>query len=371
LSSAGCGAEFDSISQVKQLRVLGVKKSSPYARPGDSVELEMMYHDGGSERARELEVMWLSGCENPPADLYELCLELLGPALSNPDAAGPPPETDPDAPRPPPETDPDEDASLNALFRGGVEAKLGRVSLGPGVALGFKRSFTLEVAEDIISKRPPPSDPRLTRYGLNYVFFAVCAGELHLDLDSGSFPVECLDKDGNRLGTEDFVVGYSAVYAYDKLTNNNPRISGFEVGGDRLPRDQYCVGSDCEVTEPDPKRKCEKADPRVQACADEDSDDCPKLSIRPLIDPRSVELDGVLTVSQGADVDEQMWLNYHSDRGKFTFDLSLVNDAQSGFKRDIETEFVAPEAKGPTQVWTVVRDNRGGAEWARFQICVE
>src|SRR5690606_12215025 len=43
----GCGPELDRISELKTLRILGVKKSAPYARPGESVELEMFWEDVG------------------------------------------------------------------------------------------------------------------------------------------------------------------------------------------------------------------------------------------------------------------------------------------------------------------------------------
>jgi len=37
--AAGCGPELDSISNINTLRILGLKKSAPYARPGETVQL--------------------------------------------------------------------------------------------------------------------------------------------------------------------------------------------------------------------------------------------------------------------------------------------------------------------------------------------
>jgi hypothetical protein len=42
---SGCGAEFDPGSELRGLRVLAVKKSAPYVRPGESVDLTMLWYD--------------------------------------------------------------------------------------------------------------------------------------------------------------------------------------------------------------------------------------------------------------------------------------------------------------------------------------
>lgn len=363
LASFGCGSEFDSLAQVEGLRILAVQKSAPYARPRESVELEMLYHDA-SDKPRKIETIWISGCENPPGDLYSICFELMGPALRG-ELPG---AQNGEAPAPPPA---DGDISADELLRLGVEGSVERVPVGPGFAFGFQRTFTLEVSKDVISSRPRPQDPKLPAYGLNYVFFAACAGELHLDLKAEGFPLRCEDSKGRPLGAEDFVVGYTAVYAYAKQVSENPRIVGFEVKGKKLSREEFCIGDECGIVEPDPDRECNASDPVVKACKDEDSDSCPKLEFKALIDPKSVEENGVFTATQGSPVKEQMWVNYHTDRGKFTSDVVLVNDTDTGFNPDTESEFVAPEEKGPAQVWAVVRDNRGGSEWARFQICIK
>lgn len=358
-AASGCGIEFASIAEIEQLRVIGVQKSAPYAQPGETVQLEMLYHDGASEEARDIEVMWISGCENPPADLFDFCFEFFGPALRVAE------EGLTDIPGL------DDDASLNDLFRLGVEEGLASVDLGSGATAGFQREFEVTVPEDLITRRPPPPDPMMPSYGLQYIFFAVCAGELQLDLESETFPIQCVDEDGEPLRGSDFVAGYSAVFAYDELTNDNPEIIGIEVGEVELDRDQFCIGSECGVIDPDPDRECNDDDPVISACEDEDSDDCPELPMQVIVDEDSVNTDAVLSITRGSEVDEQMWVNYHADHGEFSFEVSLVNDATSGFNDDPETDFVAPEREGPVNVWTVVRDNRGGAEWARFQVCVE
>jgi hypothetical protein len=110
----------------------------------------------------------------------------------------------------------------------------------------------------------------------------------------------------------------------------------------------------------------------VEACPeDKDSGDCDQLKFSVIVDEDSVDEDALLAETRGEDIDEQMWVNYHTDRGDLSFDLALVNDAVAGFNDEPFTEYTASDVPGPAQVWAVVRDNRGGSEWARFPICVE
>src|SRR5262245_54382919 len=70
LALAGCGVEFDPASEISGLRVLAVKKSSPYARPGERVDLSLLWHDSVAGRPPP-QIAWVAVCENPPADLFE------------------------------------------------------------------------------------------------------------------------------------------------------------------------------------------------------------------------------------------------------------------------------------------------------------
>ena len=87
-----------------------------------------------------------------------------------------------------------------------------------------------------IADRPPPSDPTQPAYGLGYVFFAICAGEIKPisvanELD---FPFGCFDEANNRLGPDDFVAGYTSIYVYKPelaITNANPAVSGLVFRG--------------------------------------------------------------------------------------------------------------------------------------------
>src|SRR5882724_98884 len=165
----GCGPDFDPPSELRSLRVLAVQKDVPYAQPGQTVNLKMLWEDASTDvlsgaLKRKVSITWSAPCVDPDADLYYLCFK-----------------------------DP-------TLFSGGIST-------------GNTTSFKLP--DDIISRRPPPSQTRNAPYGIAYVFFAACAGTL-TPLTSSSdtaFPIGCQDDAGNLLGSDDFVAGYTAVYS--------------------------------------------------------------------------------------------------------------------------------------------------------------
>jgi hypothetical protein len=331
LAALGCGAEFDPPHRVETLRVLGVQKSAPYAAPGEDVELRILWHDGSPSAPRPVTVTWFSGCINPPGDLYYNCF---------------------------------------ATFQGLEGAPSG--SLPPGVSVGVGDRFTFPMPDDVISSRPPPQDPKLPRYGLAYVFFAACAGELGPAPSDAAeqFPLGCYDAAGKALDSDDFIVGYSAIYAYDEFRNENPPITGFSFNGVSVP--PVCIGEDCIGAVPAPL-DCSQPDvPCIFGCEDDGSEeDCDGYPVKPLIDPSIVEKDSVSAAAYGTDAQEQMWIRYFVDRGSVDSDIRLLNDASKGWNDDFGTSFRAPREPGIVNLWAVVYDNRGGVNWVRTQVLVQ
>src|SRR6185503_7790143 len=75
------GASFEDPAQIKGLRVVAVQKSAPYPRPGDQVNIKLVFWDGKStdDDPRNIFVYLSSTpCENPKGDLYYNCLTELG-----------------------------------------------------------------------------------------------------------------------------------------------------------------------------------------------------------------------------------------------------------------------------------------------------
>lgn len=334
LVAVGCGPQFDPGNELKTLRVLGVKKDKPYARPGDEVSLQLLWHD--AKGRTDVQRAFIGGCVNPPGDLYYGCFAQYGQSAAQ--------------------------------------------GQSPGFSTGD--TFKVTLPSDIISSRPA-LEPGQPPYGLYIVFFAVCAGRLAFDSNASSgsqgsegLPVRCLGDDDQPLGSEDFVVGYSSIYSFEDASNNNPAFSlddsgktHFEVAGKSIVSD--CVGEACQGW-PTVEVDCEAEPDRcIEACADDGDDSCPKIEVKPaILEQDNVEVDDVSTRLFGTPVTEQMWVSYYVDRGSMS-EVRLLNDATSGWNPKYRGELRAPKDAGPLQIWSVIHDNRGGMEFARVTLQVK
>jgi hypothetical protein len=333
----GCGPDFDPPSELHSLRVLAVQKDVPYAQPGDTVNLQMLWQDASPLAGpdRKIAIAWSPPCINPPGDLYYAC-------FSDPDTFGDMVKQDPGSPE--------------------------------------HTSFV--VPSDIISERPPPADgSNNPPYGLSYVFFAICAGELTLlpDSSDAAFPIGCKDPAGKLLGADDFVAGYTSVYSFEGFSNHNPVIKGFEFRGQPLTDSGFCLGQDClaldgstpavdvDCDDPEQSARC------VPTCADDGDPACTGYAFRPTIDkndPANQDQDDVSVKLLGREVGEQMWVNFYTDAGGFKSPVRLLNDATNGWNYDYGTEFYAPKTAGLARIWAVAHDNRGGTAWAGITLKV-
>ncbi len=318
LSALACGEGFDPASQIRALRVLGVHKDRPYAAPGESVTMRLVYHDGSPEAPRDLSLLWLT-CVNPPGDLYWGCFEQF--------------------------------------------AALAEAGEAPTIAVGD--TLTFDVPEDIVTSRPPPA-PGNPQYGVGVAFFAICAGELGFEvLDERSLPLVCRGPTGEPRGPDDFVAGYTMLYSFaGGFENENPIVTGFRIGGVDVEPD--CIDAECVEAESVPP-DCD-ADSTDARCLPVCAGDCPELEVRPIVDPASAERDEVSAHYFGRDVWEQMWINYYVDGGKLVSSERLLSDAQTGWYENHGAKFTPPAEAGPVRLWAVVHDNRGGASFVRVTV---
>ncbi len=331
LAAVGCGPQFDPGNEVKTLRVLGVKKDKPYAQPGDEVTLQLLWHD--PQGRTDVQRLFLGGCINPPGDLYYGCFAQYA-----------------------------QKAAQGSLPK-------------PGDGDAFK----VTLPEDIISSRPA-LEPGQPRYGLYIVFFAVCAGTIELVTTPGNpdgssgLPIRCLDDAKKPLASEDFVVGYSSIYSFEGISNENPSftvdaagLGQFTVADKSLVAD--CVGDACEGA-PAVDVDCGvEPDRCIKACADDGDPTCPAIDVKPAIEQK-VEKDEVSSKLFGANVTEQMWVNYYIDRGGIS-EVRLLNDTNSGWNPKYRGQLYAPKDPGPLQIWAVIHDNRGGMEFSRITLGVK
>ena len=355
----GCGADFDPGSKLTGLRVLAVKKSAPYAHPGSQVDLQLVWQDPRPDKPAP-QIAWLALCQNPPGDLFEGCFGTL------PDVS-----------------DPAQLAQLRS-----------RVSAPDPGAERANDHFSFRTSTDIIQSRPPPKDPTTVPYGLDYVFFAVCAGTLELHVER-TFPFVCyLEQDTEpglsagdlELGSSDFVVGYTSVFAYDDLENHNPLVSGMlwhdlelqpgappsregePLDAPPLGPDDLCIGDACgPAPSTDDPGVCPEA-LTLDACPE--SGNCDEVEVGPVVDPASAEIDTAASNLRSTTLQEQMWVNYYASDGKLSEEVRLLNDAAEGWNSDSTTKYEPGKEPATTYVWAVAHDNRGGVEWARLRVCV-
>ncbi len=287
VSVVACADDFPPASRLEGARVLAVVADEPFARPGATVQLDML---ALSQDGTPLEIAWFPGCENPPGDQAGRCLDTLDTTITLGDT-----------------------------------------------------HYALAITPDIISRRPatPGNTPK---YGLAYVYFAVCAGRLvNVDPPRLGFGVDCVDAAGTSLGAESFVVGYTPIYAYDEVTNTNPQITDIAIAD------------------------------TIAACEAKDIDDCPDVDVLVYVDPSQVELD-YASVAAGEDpVKELLWTSFFVTSGEMVSDTRLIADG--GTFRDPDDSkgkwHVEPGYRGPASIYVVLRDSRGGSSWMRRDVTIE
>jgi hypothetical protein len=205
-----------------------------------------------------------------------------------------------------------------------------------------------------------------------FTFFALCPGTLTyaaaLTESGEGFGLLCLDEDDVPLGPRDFVFGYSQVFLYQDIENENPIVEGMLVAGEEA---NACVGLQCLEDNGPPPEACGDGIPCLSVCTESDEDNCPEIAIKPIIPTSTAEPDEVAQIAYGRTHQEQMWIRYYSDRARVASEVKLLNDATTGWNPEFGTEIRLPQEPGPLRIWAVVYDNRGGQDWVRVDAVVE
>lgn len=339
--ASGCQADFDPPTLINTLRVLAVSVDNPYPQPGDEVTFTMTYHDGypgPEEGPRPVQILWLGGCFNPPGEQYFACYEQIAELFAQVASGGAPPEE---------------------YFAAGIGLD----------------TFTMPIPEDIISSRPAPEVG--PHYGIGYVFFAACAGNLRPVTDpggkAGAFPFGCFDNEGRRLGAESFVPGYTQIYSFAPLapgeappTNANPQLLGLTLDGAKIEEDfaKIPIVPPCPITAEERRE--------VGCGAPVLADECTSYALKAEVDPATVaEVDPASTSIDGDPLKEVVWVSYFADQGNLTGGTKLVSDAVVGYVDTYEATWIPPAEPGVTTLWAVLRDARGGSSVLRRSIRVE
>jgi len=427
LGLTGCGAELERSSEVETLRVLGVQKSQSYAKAGDQVTFSMLWHDADG---RDVTPVWFAATEAE--------MDLVGRVIESdcdPTADPPDPDcecfADPDGcpdgetgERPWEPTDrlmplcanPPRDTYGECLALHNVlgDPTLRAMASNPGDSItltvptskvtppgdrlpdGFGLPSLKECPEggaplgeyecESIYHQPP--DENLPEFGSMFVFFALCPGELGFENVKEGFGLTCNDANGTAFGTDDFVFGYSQIFLYQDIKNQNPVIEGIELDG--MGVTSACIGPSCLEEDDALPEDCDGDVPCFDVCTESDEEDCPEIGVKPIIPERvscvdeddtdpacndgergNAEPDEVAKIAYDRDYGEQMWIRYYTDQGRMASEVKLLNDATTGWNDDYGTELRLPKEPGPLRVWAVVYDNRGGQDWVRVDAFVK
>jgi hypothetical protein len=335
LGASSCGAgDFEAASKVSSVRILGSRADKPYAKPGDTVNLEALSFDGRKDKTRPMKIFWVPlPCVDPPNDLYYLCFAQLLAASAKGDGS------DGGAPNP-----------GAALLRPGVD-------LTPFLPSGPTYAVTLPA--NIIDAHPPVQGSP-DRYGLDVVFNIACAGHVEItaqsadDLRKQQVPLGCFDENHQALGPTEYVIGINRVYAYATRTNANPVIDHVTFQGAPLDFDQGITID-----------RCDNVTHRV---------DCPEQKFNAVVTDDSWEVNPGDSPSGDPNAQdsahEQIWADYYGTIGDFDSDARLLFDTHAGRVSESDVKYYAPKDPGDGEMFIVVHDNRGGAAWVKFPVHV-
>ena len=360
LASSCAPSGFTSESQVQSVRILAsgsvdlttadpASNPSPaYAQPGDQVGLQVVAYDGRTDQPEPMTISWLQiACVDPPGDAYYACFEELAQA---------------------------EEAGAPAGADGGAGALLG--ALRPGVditpLLHNGPSIQFQMPPDVITQHTPVPGS-VAPYGLAILFNFACAGHLELLPSSGNpqqVPVGCFDMNENQLGPDDYVIGFTRVYAFGPgsaagggvLMNANPVIGSLDVNGQSQPV-TLASGATQAYTAAG-----------IQATHCGPGSSCDVVKIGPIVPASSWEVDPATTDVHGNPLHEEIWLDAYTTFGSLSGSTGLLYDATAGSlggPSKTDAELTPPSDAGQGFIWIVVHDSRGGAAWVTVPVQVQ
>lgn len=335
---SSCGADFPPPSQLDGLRVLAVRAEPASGAPGRAVSLEMLMVDESIEREAPIapvQIAWLGGCHNPPSRQFFACYPLA--RLLSEHLA------------------PEVLATDTSQFPAGV--------------FGTGNEFRFTVPENILEAAPRiETDP--IHFGVSYVFFAACRGQLRARPDlMDRVPLDCIDPEtGTPLGASAFVSGFSTLFSYEGLDNQNPVLQGLSLDGVPVTPTPCQSDAECAPLSSAAQGRFEAACSSRATCAPviapcPASGACPFLRVAPDVHPASAEaLEGATEI---------LWANYYSAGGRFETPTQLVSDRATGLIADPSARWHPPRRTLESlRLWVTLHDQRGGTAWSFLDVVV-
>jgi hypothetical protein len=318
LAACGSGA-FEASSKVTSVRILATAVDQPYATPGTTVTLTTLAADGRIDPPTPMTLYWLPiSCSDPQGDAYYACFA----ALAGRQAAG-----------------------GTGGGTGGPVLKPG-VDLTPFLPQG--NTFSVKVPTDVITthKAVPGS---VAPFGTVFAFNIACAGHVEiLPFDPGNInpqapPIGCFDASHTQLGPDDYVIGFTEVFAYESITNANPVITNATLQG-------AAVDPVLGIT--------------FDHCGGSTGVECLENDIDVVVPESSWEVNpGDIDPATNTPHHEVLWVDYYATGGDFGSTAKLLYDAVAGKLPDPHVTYTAPDYAGEQTMWIVVHDNRGGVSW--------
>jgi hypothetical protein len=308
----GCEAPFapDPGSKLEGVRILAVRADAPYAKPNDTVNLEVLAVDARQNPTVPVALSWIPmPCIDPEADAYYNCY-----------------------------------SSFATMFPRGTD-------LAPFLTSGAQFSFS--VPGDVLARSASAESG--TPYGTVIVFTMACAGHVEYVGPRGTspeaIPFGCFDASGGELGPDDFVFAFARVFAFSDRTNHNPAIDALTFGGRPVDPVAGITLDHC----PNPSGNGQT------------SSDCGTTPIDVVVPADSQEIDPSNLDDNGAVGRENIWVDYYLTGGRVKDDARIVYDAKLGRVPSAD-DLEAPGAPGDQTLWAVVHDDRGGVNWIQVPV---
>jgi hypothetical protein len=341
---------FATETLINTVRILASSSQPAYAQPGSTVTVQVLAFDGRATRAAPMSLYWVPlVCEDPANDAYFSCFQ----QLAGGDAGAP-------------------DAGDGGVGSAGIGALKPGVDLTPFLPTGT--SFQFSVPADVVTQHTPVPG-QAAPYGLAIIFNVACAGHLELlppDPSSDNpqrVPLACFDASENQLGPDDWVLGFTRVYAFAPdaaangvpITNANPIVSSIDI-----------AGSPSAVTL-EPNTTQYTTQPLVVTHCAAGGPPCRDVSIGPVVPGSSWELTQQIDAN-GNPQHEEIWADFYSNLGQLSAGTTLLYDATQGSVGGpsvTDLQFTPPASPGSGFLWIVVHDNRGGASWVTVPVDVQ
>lgn len=331
------GVGFDAKSKVDSVRLFAARADKPYAKPGETVTLDVLAYDGRANPTRPMRHYFLPFvCLNPVNDSYYGCF--APGVLASPDGGVPAGRTDGGA-----------GASSGGAGAGGfLSGVADGTDLTPILVQGTRYSYKVPETA-VIPRAETPDEP----YGITIVFTVACAGRVVFkrpDLATRQqVPLACVDEDGVNVPATDYVLGINRVYIYDKKTNDNPILSGLTLDGKPV----------------DPNVGIE-----VDRCLSTKRTSCPELKLDAVVPESSWQVQEGVKNSQGVEAREQIWIDYYATIGEIET-ARLLYDVGSGRVPESAAKLTGSPITGQGTLFAVLHDNRGGVAFTHVPIRVK